>query len=46
MYSAMIGAGTSASICEKIIFPGLDHGDGVVPCMTRGIIFLVELRNQ
>jgi pimeloyl-ACP methyl ester carboxylesterase len=46
MYSAMIGAGTSASICEKIIFPGLDHGDGVVPCMTRGIIFLVGLRNQ
>jgi pimeloyl-ACP methyl ester carboxylesterase len=46
MYNAMIGAGTSASICEKIIFPGLDHGDGVVPCMTRGIIFLVGLRNQ
>jgi len=46
MYDAMIGAGTSTSTCEKLIFPGLDHGDGVVPCMTRGIIFLVGLRDQ
>jgi pimeloyl-ACP methyl ester carboxylesterase len=46
MYSAMIGAGTSTATCEKLIFPGLDHGDGVVPCMTEGLVFLINLRDQ
>jgi pimeloyl-ACP methyl ester carboxylesterase len=43
MYSAMIQSGTSADICKKVILPGLDHGDGVAPCMIQGIIFLMNL---
>jgi pimeloyl-ACP methyl ester carboxylesterase len=43
MYNAMINAGTSASTCKKEIIPGLDHNDGVVPCMTKGLLFLLNL---
>ena len=46
MYDAMIGAGTSTATCEKVIFPGLDHGDGVVPCMIEGLLFLLDVRYQ
>jgi hypothetical protein len=45
MYAAMIAAGTSPDICKKVIIPGFDHGDGVVPCMVQGILFLNNLRN-
>ena len=43
MYTAMIQAGTSADICKKVIVPDVDHGDGVVPCMIQGILFLKNL---
>jgi pimeloyl-ACP methyl ester carboxylesterase len=46
MYSAMIQAGTSADICKKVIVPGLDHGDGIIPCMLQGIIFLMSLNTS
>jgi len=46
MYDAMIEAGTSTATCEKVIFPGLDHGDGVVPCMIEGLLFLLDIRYQ
>jgi pimeloyl-ACP methyl ester carboxylesterase len=45
MYDAMIGAGTSDATCKKVILPGLDHGDGVIPCMTEGLLFLLDLRD-
>jgi len=43
MYSEMIQAGTSVDICTKVILPGLDHGEGVAPCMIQGILFLMSL---
>jgi pimeloyl-ACP methyl ester carboxylesterase len=46
MYNAMIGAGTTTAICKKQIFPGLDHGDGVIPCMIEGLLFLVDIRDK
>ena len=45
MFNAMINAGTSPLICKKEIIPGLDHGDGVVPCMIKGLLFLMNLEN-
>ena len=42
-YDAMIAAGTSVGICTKEIIPGLDHGDGVAPCMIKGIQFILNL---
>ncbi len=44
IYNAMTGAGTSPLICKKEIIPGLDHGSGVVPCMIKGLLFLINLR--
>jgi hypothetical protein len=46
MYSAMIQSGTSAEICKKVILPGLDHGDGIAPCMIQGILFLMDLNTS
>ena len=43
IYSAMIGAGTSPDICQKVILPNVDHGEGVVPCMIQSILFLNNL---
>lgn len=45
MYTEMLQAGTSPDICKKEIVPGVDHGDGIAPCMIRGILFLNNLRN-
>jgi pimeloyl-ACP methyl ester carboxylesterase len=42
-YNAMISAGTSAEICTREILPGLDHGDGVAPCMIKGLKFILNL---
>ena len=39
-YNEMIKAGTSTTTCTKEIFPGLDHGDGVVPAVVRGLAFI------
>jgi pimeloyl-ACP methyl ester carboxylesterase len=46
MYSSMIQAGTSPDICKKVIIPGVDHGDGLIPCMIQGIMFLNNLKNS
>ena len=46
MYDAMINAGTSATTCKKLLFPGLDHGQGIVPCMTAGLLFIIDVRDQ
>ncbi|MBE3086694.1 MAG: prolyl oligopeptidase family serine peptidase, partial [Bacteroidetes bacterium] len=46
MYTQMIQAGTSPDLCKKVIVPGVDHGDGVVPCMVQGILFLMNLNNS
>ncbi len=43
IYDEMINAGTSSLLCVKEIIPGLDHGDGVVPCMIKGLLFLKNL---
>jgi hypothetical protein len=42
----MIQAGTSPDMCTKVIVPGIDHGDGVLPCMIQGILFLKNLRSS
>jgi pimeloyl-ACP methyl ester carboxylesterase len=44
-YDAMLNEGTSASLCTKMIIPGLDHGDALIPCMTEGLKFLINLRD-
>jgi hypothetical protein len=46
MYSGMILAGTPEDICKKVILPGLDHGEGVAPCMIEGILFLMKLNTS
>lgn len=46
MYNEMIQAGTSAAIIEKIIIPGVDHSDGVLPAMLQGIHFLYNLKES
>ena len=43
MYDAMVEAGTSPDLCKKVIVPGLDHSDGIAPCMIQGILFLRDL---
>ncbi|MEI6047458.1 MAG: lipase family protein [Bacteroidota bacterium] len=46
MYSAMVEAGTSGDLCKKVILPGLDHGDGIFPCMIQGVLFLMNLNTS
>jgi pimeloyl-ACP methyl ester carboxylesterase len=46
MYASMIEAGTSQDICTKIIVPGVDHGDGLIPCMMQAIMFLQDLKTS
>jgi len=46
MYSSMIQSGTSPDLCKKVIVPGVDHGDGLIPCMIQGIMFLNNLKNS
>jgi pimeloyl-ACP methyl ester carboxylesterase len=43
IYNTMIQAGTSAEICKKEIIPDLDHGDAIVPAMTKGLLFIMSL---
>jgi pimeloyl-ACP methyl ester carboxylesterase len=46
MYNSMILAGTSTDIMKKEIVPGVDHSDGAIPCMVKGILFLNTLKNS
>jgi pimeloyl-ACP methyl ester carboxylesterase len=45
-YTAMINAGTSPSVISKLIVPDLDHGDALVPCVTEGLKFIINLRDN
>jgi pimeloyl-ACP methyl ester carboxylesterase len=45
MHTAMIEAGSSAALCIKETVPGVDHGDGIVPCMLKGLFFILSLSN-
>lgn len=44
MHASMLQAGTAPSLCTKEILPGLDHGEGIIPCMMRGLFFIQALR--
>lgn len=46
MYNAMISAGTSAAVIKKELVPGLDHTDGAIPCMIKGILFINSTNSQ
>jgi pimeloyl-ACP methyl ester carboxylesterase len=46
IYNGMISAGTSEEICKKVIIPGADHGSGIIPAMTQGILFLNDLKTS
>jgi hypothetical protein len=43
IYNEMINAGTSPLICKKEVFPGLDHGEALVPGMITGLLFILNL---
>lgn len=45
MYNAMIQAGTSEAIIKKVMLPGLDHAQGVVPAILMGLSFFNDIRN-
>jgi pimeloyl-ACP methyl ester carboxylesterase len=45
IYSGLISAGTSTAVCRKLIIPGADHGDGLVPSMIQGILFLNGIKD-
>jgi pimeloyl-ACP methyl ester carboxylesterase len=46
MYAGLIQAGTSPDICSKIMIPGADHDDGILPAMVAGLEFLFELKES
>ena len=46
MYNALIQAGTAQDILQKSVVPGVDHSDGAIPCMIKGILFLNSLHNS
>jgi pimeloyl-ACP methyl ester carboxylesterase len=46
IYTEMINAGTSPGVCKKEIIPGVDHGDGIVPCMIKGLNFILNIRDN
>lgn len=46
MYDAMINAGTSTTICKKVLYPDLDHGDAIFPFIIDGIQFLRDIRDN
>jgi pimeloyl-ACP methyl ester carboxylesterase len=46
MYAAMLDAGTSPAIIEKVVIPDADHGDGLIPSMIMGLFFLNDIRDS
>lgn len=44
MYLAMIEAGTSSVLCEKVIIPDVGHEDGAFPAMIKAIKYLENIR--
>ncbi len=45
-YDSMIDAGTPTSRISKLIIPDLDHGDALIPCVTEGLKFIMNLRDN
>ena len=46
LYNLMMINGTPSELCKKIILPGLDHGDAVMPFFVEGLKFILELRDK
>lgn len=46
MYDAMIAAGSSTAVVQKVIIPGADHGDALVPAILQGLLFLNGIRDS
>lgn len=46
LYESMLTEGTPVSLCTKIILPGLDHGDGIIPFVIEGLKFIIDLRDN
>lgn len=46
LYEEMMQAGTSPLICSKEIIPGVDHAEGAVPCMVKGLFFILGLKGD
>lgn len=46
MYAGMLQAGTSTSVIQKVIIPGADHGEGVVPALLQGFLFINNIKNS
>lgn len=46
MYDEMINAGTLTDFCKEVLYPGLDHGGAFLPCITDGLLFLLNIKNQ
>ena len=46
MYNDMMQEGTSPLLCIREIVPGVDHSDGVLPCMLRGLLFIMALNSN
>lgn len=46
MYSRMLAAGTPEDLIQKVIFPSLDHGDAIIPCLIDGLRFILDLRSE
>jgi hypothetical protein len=42
----MIDAGTSSQTITKVIYPGLDHDDALLPCVTDGLLYLLSIRDK
>ncbi|HLN19979.1 MAG TPA: lipase family protein [Bacteroidales bacterium] len=46
MYSAMIQAGTSENIIRKVLIPGADHAEGIIPSLVQGFVFINNIKNS
>jgi pimeloyl-ACP methyl ester carboxylesterase len=46
LHSLMILHGTSPEMCKKVILPGMDHSEAVIPFMVGGLKFLINLRDS
>lgn len=46
MYAAMIQAGTPPGVISKVIIPGADHGEGVVPALIQGFLFINNINKS
>jgi pimeloyl-ACP methyl ester carboxylesterase len=45
-YNAMIDKGTSTETIKKVLYPGLDHDDALLPCVTDGLQYLLNIRDK